>query len=68
MAVLRESPWYQEILEKGLQQGIQQAVEQGIQQGRVQELLSSIALFLEAIATIPFCSRLTVRDSREIYA
>jgi len=39
MTVLRESPWYQEILDKGLQQGLQQ--------GRLQELLSGIARSLE---------------------
>ncbi|MEB3119901.1 MAG: DUF4351 domain-containing protein [Snowella sp.] len=49
MTVLRESPWYQEILkeglergekqglerglERGLQQGLQQGVQQGLQQG-----------------------------------
>ncbi|OCQ98807.1 hypothetical protein BCD64_22395 [Nostoc sp. MBR 210] len=33
MTVLRESPWYQEILTEGLQQGLQQGVQQGIQQG-----------------------------------
>lgn len=37
MAILRESPWYQEILTEGeklgIQQGIQQGVQQGIQQG-----------------------------------
>ncbi|WP_017652128.1 DUF4351 domain-containing protein [Fortiea contorta] len=33
MAILRESPWYNEILAEGLQQGIQQGVQQGIQQG-----------------------------------
>ena len=39
MAVLRESPWYQEILHEGLQQGIQQGIQQG--------MLSGIALGLE---------------------
>ncbi|NEO03986.1 MAG: Rpn family recombination-promoting nuclease/putative transposase, partial [Moorea sp. SIO3I7] len=34
MTVLRESPWYQEILQEGLAQGIQQGIEQGIQQER----------------------------------
>ncbi|WP_017307259.1 DUF4351 domain-containing protein [Spirulina subsalsa] len=29
MAILRESPWYQEILNEGLQQGLQQGLEQG---------------------------------------
>jgi predicted transposase YdaD len=51
MAVLRESPWYQEILreglQQGLQQGIQQGVQQGVQQGLRQGLLLGIALGLE---------------------
>ncbi|MEM5838681.1 hypothetical protein AAHH59_10150, partial [Pediococcus acidilactici] len=39
MAVLRESAWYQEILQEGLQQGLQQGMQQG--------LLSGIAVGLE---------------------
>lgn len=35
MNVLRESPWYQEILEEGLKQGL----EQGILQGRREDIL-----------------------------
>ncbi len=35
MAVLRESPWYQEILKEGLEQGL----EQGRQEGEVQLVL-----------------------------
>jgi predicted transposase YdaD len=33
MAVLRESPWYQEILKEGLEQGRQEGMQQGLQQG-----------------------------------
>lgn len=40
MTVLRESPWYQEILQQGVQQGIQQ----GIQQGRRESLLRLLEL------------------------
>ena len=63
MAVLRESPWYQEILreglqqglqeglqqglQEGLQQGLQEGLQQGIEQGMRQGLLSGIALGLE---------------------
>lgn len=43
MAVLRESPWYQEILQEGQQLGIQQGLQQGMRQG----LLSGITLGLE---------------------
>ncbi len=39
MAVLRESPWYQEILTEGLQQGLQQGVQQGLQQGARRQLM-----------------------------
>jgi predicted transposase YdaD len=39
MAVLRESPWYQEILQQGQQQGLQEGMRQG--------LLIGIALGLE---------------------
>ena len=51
MTVLRESPWYNEILKEGtdlgIQQGIQQGIEQGIRQGIEQEVLESIELGLE---------------------
>ena len=43
MTVLRESPWYQEILQQGMQQGMQQ----GEQQGERKDRLSSIELCLE---------------------
>lgn len=33
MAVLRESPWYREILEEGIEKGFEQGVEQGIERG-----------------------------------
>ncbi len=39
MAVLRESPWYQEILAEGEQRGLQQGVQQGLQQGVRQQLI-----------------------------
>ena len=47
MNVLRESPWYQEILEqglaegieKGMQQGMRQGMQQGMQQGALRQLL-----------------------------
>ncbi|MGC9504359.1 Rpn family recombination-promoting nuclease/putative transposase [Baaleninema sp.] len=34
MAILRESPWYQEILKEGVKQGRERGVREGIQQGR----------------------------------
>jgi predicted transposase YdaD len=41
MAILRESPWYNEILQEGLQLGIEQGIQQGIEQGR-REVLNEI--------------------------
>jgi len=38
MAVLRESPWYREILEEGLEKGLQQGLQQGLEQGLEQGL------------------------------
>jgi len=39
MAVLRESPWYREIIQEGLQQGIQQGLRQGLVEARRQDVL-----------------------------
>ncbi len=33
MTVLRESPWYQEILEEGREQGLREGLERGLEQG-----------------------------------
>jgi predicted transposase YdaD len=33
MAIISESPWYQQILKEGEQRGIQQGIQQGIQEG-----------------------------------
>jgi flagellar biosynthesis/type III secretory pathway protein FliH len=38
MLVLRESPWYQEILEEGREQGLEQGLERGLEQGLEQGL------------------------------
>ena len=50
MTVLRESPWYQEILKEGLEkgekQGLQQGMQQGLQQGMQQGELSLILRLL----------------------
>lgn len=43
MAVLRESPWYQEILEEGLSKGMQQ----GMQHGRQEEAVALILRLLD---------------------
>lgn len=42
MAVLRESPWYQQILKEGEEQGIQQGVQQGVQQGARRQLIRAL--------------------------
>ena len=42
MTVLRESPWYQEILKEGLEKGEKQGLQQGMQQGLQQGELSLI--------------------------
>jgi len=39
MAVLRESPWYNQILEEGLQRGLEQGLQQGRQQGLQENIL-----------------------------
>ncbi|BAT53123.1 hypothetical protein NOS3756_20820 [Nostoc sp. NIES-3756] len=39
MAVLRESPWYQEILAEGEKIGLHQGIQQGIQQGMQRQLI-----------------------------
>jgi predicted transposase YdaD len=39
MAVLRESPWYNQILEEGLQQGLEQGLQQGVLDGRRQDIV-----------------------------
>ncbi len=49
MAVLRESPWYQEILREGLQIGAQQGIQQGIQQGLQQGLQRERSLILKLL-------------------
>lgn len=47
MVILRESPWYQEILKEGEKIGIDLGIQQGIDLGIQQEIISSIELGLE---------------------
>ena len=42
MAVLRESPWYQEILLEGENRGLEKGLEQGLEQGRTEEALALV--------------------------
>ena len=45
MTVLRESPWYNEILQEGLQKGLQKGHQEGLQKGRQEgELLLVLRL------------------------
>ena len=44
MAVLRESPWYNQILEEGLQPGLQQGHRQGLQENILQVLRARFGL------------------------
>ena len=39
MTVLRESPWYQEILKEGLERGEKQGLQQGLQRGETNLIL-----------------------------
>lgn len=43
MAVLRESPWYQEILEEGREQGLKVGLEQGLEKARREDLQRVLA-------------------------
>lgn len=43
MSVLRESPWYQEILEEGRVQGLREGLEQGLEQARRDDLRRVLA-------------------------
>lgn len=47
MAVLRESPWYQEIEQKGIQIGLEQGIEQGIE--RVARNLLQMGISLDQV-------------------
>jgi len=42
MEILRESPWYNQMIQEGLQQGLQQGLQEGLQQGLQQGRLAAI--------------------------
>ncbi|PNJ93144.1 hypothetical protein CEP14_13955 [Cylindrospermopsis raciborskii C04] len=46
MTVLRESPWYNEILKEGLQKGLQKGLQEGRQEGRQEGQRKIILLLL----------------------
>lgn len=47
MAVLRESPWYQEIEQRGIRIGEERGLRIGEERGRREEVLANIATILE---------------------
>jgi predicted transposase YdaD len=54
MVVLRESPWYQQILQEGLEQGLERGLEQGLELGQEQALRQSLIRILRhRFDTIP---------------
>lgn len=70
MAVLRESPWYQQILQEGKREGIQEGERRGIQQG-IQQGIQAVAqnmlqtgLSLEQIAQLTGLSEEQIRNLR----
>ncbi|GCL36930.1 hypothetical protein SR1949_20360 [Sphaerospermopsis reniformis] len=52
MTVLRESPWYEEILKEGLQQGEKQGLQQGLQQGRLKGETQLISCYTSVTASL----------------
>jgi len=58
MAILSESPWYQQILQEGEQRGIQEGLQQGIQEGeqrgRQEGLQQGILLSIETGLELKF--------------
>jgi predicted transposase YdaD len=51
MTVLRESPWYEQILQEGEQKGIQEGLQQGIQQGLQEGMREGIQEGIQQVAT-----------------
>ncbi|NEP77952.1 MAG: hypothetical protein F6K39_07050 [Okeania sp. SIO3B3] len=47
MAVLQQSPWYQQILQEGIEIGQQRGIEIGQQRGEEKGILSGIEIGLE---------------------
>lgn len=50
MTVLRESPWYQEILSEGKTLGLVQGLEQGLEQGEKSLIIRQLTRQVGAIA------------------
>ena len=51
MSILRESPWYQEILKEGLEKGLQQGLQQGLRQEGVNLVLRLIRRRFGAVSS-----------------
>lgn len=54
MAIISESPWYQQILKEGEQRGIQQGIQQGIQEGEQRGIQQGILLSIETSLELKF--------------
>ena len=66
MAILRESPWYSEIVKEGLEEGLQQ----GLQQGRLEERAEVLMRIIERrFGTVPpeLALRLRVLGAEQLY-
>ncbi len=51
MTILRESPWYNELIQEGIEQGIQEGIEQGIQEGQKELLLRFLTIRFKNVPT-----------------
>ena len=51
MAVLRESPWYNQILEEGLQRGREQGLQQGVLDGQRQAIVHLLRVRFDPIGS-----------------
>lgn len=54
MAIISESPWYQQILKEGEQRGIQQGIREGEQRGIQQGIQQGILLSIETSLELKF--------------
>jgi predicted transposase YdaD len=73
MAVLRESPWYQEILKEGRQEGLVEGRQEGLEEGRREGLMegrreSLLGFLVYRFGPVPerLKSRLAVRSLPEL--
>lgn len=66
MVVLRESPWYQEILQegerRGLEQGLERGLEQGLEQGLEHERNLVLRVLTRQLGPIPESAKAKVSE------